>query len=137
VLGMQSEQELAALCYEVGADAYVCVNTATTRTLIWTIALAIERHRLIRENRRLLQAERQRWQQEHAEAQRLLEQQHSLVRGLEALRRTAEGEPDAPDARLPEACGAAADAALPPLPPQLVSHYREMLRAYVIMGSGN
>ena len=33
VLGTQSEQEMAALCYEVGADAYVCVHTATTRNL--------------------------------------------------------------------------------------------------------
>src|SRR5437868_893791 len=32
VLGAQSEQEFSAPCYEVGADAYVCVNTVTTRT---------------------------------------------------------------------------------------------------------
>ena len=53
VLGMQSEQEMAALCYEVGADAYVCVHTATTRNLIWLAARAIQRHQLVRENHRL------------------------------------------------------------------------------------
>src|SRR6478672_4414921 len=40
VLGQPSEQEMAALCYEAGADAYVCVNTATTRTLLWIVARA-------------------------------------------------------------------------------------------------
>ena len=75
VLGIQSEQEMAALCYEVGADAYVCVNTSTTRNLIWIVARAVQRHQLIRENRRLNQAERQRLQREHDEAQRLLVQQ--------------------------------------------------------------
>ena len=44
VLGTQSEQEMAALCYEVGADGYVCVHTATTRNLIWVIARAVQRH---------------------------------------------------------------------------------------------
>ena len=33
VLGVPSEQELAALCYEVGADAYICVNSTTTSTM--------------------------------------------------------------------------------------------------------
>ena len=31
ILGAQSEQELAAMAFEAGADAYVCVNTSTTR----------------------------------------------------------------------------------------------------------
>lgn len=137
VLGMESEQELAAICYEVGADAYLCVNTATTRTLIWTIARAVERRQLIRENRRLSQAERQRWQQEHAETQRLLEQQRTLVRDLEALGRDeADLDVGQPAAEMPPA-RSAADLALPHLPPQLQAHYRELLRAYVIMGSGN
>lgn len=140
VLGMQSEQELSALCYEVGADAYVCVNTATTRSLIWIVGRAMERHQLIRDNRRLAHAERHRLHLEHHEAQRLLEQQRALIRDLESLRPNAE-----------PACGAEANesatnealarhaAAEPPLslPPQLVGHYRELLRAYVIMGSGN
>ncbi len=37
VLGTESEQEMAVFCYEVGADGYVCVNTATTRNLIWVV----------------------------------------------------------------------------------------------------
>ena len=81
VLGTQSEQEMAALCYEVGADAYLCVNTTTTRNLIWVVARAVQRHHLIRENHRLNQAERRRLQREHDEADRLLGQQRSAAWG--------------------------------------------------------
>ena len=30
VLGSESEQEMLALCYEAGADSYVCISNATT-----------------------------------------------------------------------------------------------------------
>ncbi len=135
VLGEQSEQEMTALCFEVGADAYVCVNTTTTRTLIWQIARAMERHHLIAENRRLQQTQRHRLQQEHDEASRLLEQQHRLVTGLEEIRDrpSATGETSLGGVQAPSAAIAESTFALPD---RLVSHYRELLRAYVIMGSG-
>ena len=60
---------------EADADAYVCVNTTTTRTLIWQVARAMERHELIAENRRLQQTQQHRLQLEHDEATRLLQQQ--------------------------------------------------------------
>ena len=118
VMGTQSEQEMAALCYEVGADAYVCANTTTTRNLIWIVARAVQRHQLIRENRRLNLAERQRLQREHDEAERLLRQQRSLIADVTAAVETSDRPP-------------------PGLPTELVDHYRELLRTYVIMGSGN
>ena len=133
VLGNQSEQEMGALCFEVGADADVCVNTTTTRMLIWIVARAIERHRLMRENRRLAQAEHQRLKREHQEAQHLLDQQRQLIEDLEAIS-PAPGHLRAIDAQGNDA----SPRRVPyPLPPQLVAHYREMLRAYVIMGAGN
>ena len=113
VMGTQSEQEMAALCYEVGADAYVCANTTTTRNLIWIVARAVQRHQLIRENSRLNQAERQRLQREHDEAERLLRQQRAMI---------AADSSDRPP---------------PGMPTELIDHYRELLRTYVIMGSGN
>ena len=79
VLGTQSEQEMAALCYEVGADGYVCVHTATTRNLIWVVARAVQRHQLVRENQRLTLAEQARLQREHDEADCLLRQQRALL----------------------------------------------------------
>jgi len=112
VLGTQSEQEMAAVCYEVGADAYVCVNTTTTRNLIWIVARTVQRHELLCENRRLTLAERRRTQQERDEADRLLQQQRALIGNMATLKNLH-------------------------LPAELVAHYRELLRTYVIMGSGN
>ncbi len=141
VLGHQSEQELAALCFEVGADAYVCANTTTTRTLIWIVARAIYRCQLERENRRLAQAEQQRLQREHDEAERLLVQQRALIQDLLGLRRKTDpsagpagsvpavaAESDRPGAQRPVPVG---------LPSELVQHYRDLLRTYLIMGFGN
>lgn len=121
VLGTQSEQEMAALCYEVGADGYICVHTATTRNLIWVIARAVQRHQLVRDNQRLTLAEQTRLTRDRDEADCLLCQQRALVEGQ---------EPDASDD---------ADKLLPIefLPAELTDHYRELLRTYVIMGSGN
>lgn len=121
VLGTQSEQEMAALCFEVGADGYVCVQTATTRNLIWLIARAAQRHQLVRDNQRFLAAEQARTQREHDEAACLVQQQKALLE--------------------PEKNGKTEDSGdfLPPecLPAELIRHYRELLRTYVIMGSGN
>jgi len=148
VLGLQSEQEMAALCHEVGADAYVCVNTTTTRNLIWVAARAVQRHELVRENRRLNLAEQRRLQQEHDEAERLLQQQRTLIGDLEMLRQQSRcgGQlsklQDQPDAAGPPAAGcdlSRQDSSRESLdlPAELTSHYRELLRTYVIMGSGN
>jgi DNA-binding NarL/FixJ family response regulator len=122
VLGHENEQDMLALCYEVGADGYVCVEASTTRNLIWTAARAIQHHQLIRESRRIVLADRQRLLHEHQETDRLLEQQRSLVEHLDSQR---------DDERHP--------ARQPPddLPEPLVGHYRQMLRTYVIMGSGD
>jgi len=133
VLGTQSEQEMAALCYEVGADGYLCVHTATTRNLIWVAARAIQHHQLLREVHRLRQAEQTRLGREHDEADRLLEQQWALIGQIEALRRGpfADHGKAAKDDSL---CSVPESLVLPD---QLIAHYRELLRTYVIMGSGN
>ena len=79
VLGMQSEQEMAALCYEVGADGYVCVHTTTTRNLVWVVARAVQRYQLVCENHRLTWREQNRLQRERDEAACVLEQQRALL----------------------------------------------------------
>jgi len=109
VLGTQSEQEMAVLCYEVGADGYLCIHTATTRNLIWIAARAVRRHELLHMSRQLVQAEQARLDRERDEARELIAQQRHMV-----------GQSDPV-----------------PMPKQLVDHYRELLRTYIIMGSGN
>lgn len=141
VLGTQSEQEMAAHCYELGADAYACVNTTTTRSLIWMIARAVERHELLRENGRLRQIQQRRLQQEHDEAERLLDHQKMLIEDLEQLQHRGGNKPIELE-ELDEETGLtttrlAETTALPDLPKELICHYRELLRTYVIMGSGN
>jgi DNA-binding NarL/FixJ family response regulator len=111
VLWDERQADLASLCCEAGADGQLCLQDATVRALIWTVARAVERRQLIRENRRLTQAEQQRAQHEHMEAGGLIEQQRALL-----------------DRSDPAACT---------LPDELVAHYRELLRAHVMMGSGN
>jgi len=144
VLGAAHEHDLSALCYEAGADAYLCVEATTTRALLWTLARSIEWRRLVRENRRLVQAERNRLRLEHSEAERLLDEQRALIRDLERLH----GVPLATEATEAEPAGQAAPPAYPPtvlspnagppnVSPALAANYRELLRAYVIMGSGN
>ena len=147
ILGNQSEQEMAALAFEVGADAYVCANTTTTRNLIWIVARAIQRCQLVRENHRLNLVEQQRLQREHDEADRLLRQQRALIGDLEAIRigqytgdcpagddetGMTDRHGSGPDPKQRLEAGGHLD-----LPAQLIGHYRELLRTYVIMGSGN
>ncbi len=125
VLGVPSESEMAVLCSEVGADGYVCVNSSTTRNLIWIVARAVQQHRLVTENRHFHQAQQTRLQREQDEARRLLQEQRSAVEEFRCGPLERQGR---------AAAGPAANLALPP---ELMSHYRELLRIYVIMGSGN
>jgi DNA-binding NarL/FixJ family response regulator len=112
VLGSLCEQEMAPLCYEVGADAYVPIG-ATTRNLVWVIARAVQRRQLVEENSRLTLAEQTRRQRESDDAADVLAEQRALLNNL----------------------GDASPELL--LPDELLTHYRELLRTYVIMGSGN
>ncbi len=147
VLGAAPSAQMSSLGYEVGADAYCSVAETTTRSLLWTFARAIERCQLVREHRRLVQIEQQRLAHEHQEAERLLAEQRALIAELERIRdgRDGDGEmgrggdndeepfhasPPLPLSHSPT---------LTPcdLPERLVAHYREMLRAYVVMGAGN
>lgn len=130
VLGNQSEQEMAALCYEVGADGYLCVHTTTTRNLLWVAGRAIQRHHLIGEYQRLAQAEQGRLQREQDEAREFLSQQRAMIAQIEAMR--GHGQPTEEHEASPTGYARPVG-----LPEQLFAHYRELLRTYVIMGSGN
>lgn len=163
ILGTDPSANMAALCYEIGADAYCCIAETTTRSLLWTFARAIERMQLIREHRRLVQMEQQRLAHEHQEAERLLSEQRALIAELELIRdgelhqphgltHDETGEDVNADCGLRIADLSASDpqseqsslAAIAnpqstacDLPEQLITHYRELLRAYVVMGAGN
>jgi hypothetical protein len=81
----------------------------------------VQRHQLVHDNQRLTLADQARLQRDHEEAACLLGQQRKLV---------AEQAPH----------GHGQTSELLPmhfLPAELTEHYRELLRTYVIMGSGN
>lgn len=139
LLGSMPPQDIDALCYEVGADDYCCVAETTVRGLLWKFARAIERGQLVRENRRHVQAERQRLQQEHREAERLLDQQRAVIADLEVIGSGAKppSQDDAPPTNSLAHSASLASMSPLDLPTALVSHYRELLRTYVIMGAGN
>jgi hypothetical protein len=153
VLGIGPSAEMTAVAHEVGADAYCCVAETTTRSLLWTFARAIERCQLIREHRRLVQMEQQRLTHEHQEAERLLAEQRALIAELEHIR---DGSGQPVESVAYSSAGAQGSgfkvqfcesSSLNPelrtlnpsaeLPERLVAHYRELLRAYVVMGAGN
>jgi hypothetical protein len=144
ILGHELPQDFDALAYEAGADEYCSIPDTTVRGLLWKLARAIQRFNLARENRRLIQAERQRLQHEHQEAERLLEQQRGLIEDLQQLSsdslplvgRAGEGVESPTIYALPSSFNSAESQPLN-LPPALIDHYRELLRAYVIMGAGN
>lgn len=112
VVGSLPEQDMAPLCYEVGADAYLPLNT-TTRNLLLVIGRAVQRRQLADENNRLTLAEQTRRQRELEEAADALVEQQALLKNL----------------------GDASPELL--LPDELLIHYHELLQTYVIMGSGN
>jgi DNA-binding NarL/FixJ family response regulator len=120
VLGTPPEAEMAVLCYEAGADGYVCIAANSTRNLIWDVALAVQKRHLMQENRRFHRAEQVRLQREQDEARRLLAEQQSAVEEQGAGRREKE------NSQLPI-----------PNSELVTAHYRELLRTYVMMGSGN
>jgi len=129
VLGSEPDADMVPLCLEANAEAYVCVPSATTRALLWTIARAVERRRLLAENRRWRADDARRQERERDEAQRLLTQQLAIVAGGSTADRDAIGLRDPDASRCSGADGDPCDAAV-------FEQYREFLRSYVIMGSG-
>lgn len=145
VLGRQSEQELAVPCYEAGADGYVCVSTATSQVLMWAALRAVQRCHLTRQNRRFQQSESQRLQREREEALRVLLHQKRLISEPSAepstrrrgTLRIAPQQSSQSDDRCCENLSQFELPEPPDLPAKLIAHYRELLRAYIIMGSGH
>ena len=129
MLGAAGESEMAVLCYEVGADGYVCVDSSTTRNLIWVVARAVQQHHLVHENRRFHQAEQTRLHANRTKPGGSCKNSGRRSRSSVPGRCGQHGTAAASSRRLESRTLA--------LPPELMAHYRELLRIYVIMGSGN
>ena len=127
VLGELPAREMNVLCFEAGADGYVCLAQATVRELLWHVARGLERRQLLAENLRLLNQQQHRLRIEHDEANHLLAQQRGLIWGLQQIRQV-EGNEEMPRPRQASVTQDHADWA---------RRYQDLLRAYIVMGSGS
>lgn len=114
-----------------------------SQALVPVIKRAVNRIELARENHRMAARHQRRLVRERDEAEHLLDQQRQIVRELEGL---AGGQSEQPDAAAdtPSSSESAAAHDGPAsstsrfrLPQELNDYYHELLRTYVIMGSGN
>lgn len=118
VLALMHSHESAAAesLFQAGAAGLVEWDRVPPSRFLWHVARALEVHTLRGAQKRQATLERQRLDKEKREADRLLEQQRELIDDFFAV------------------AGAAPRIALPA---ELVAIYRDLLRTYVIMGSGN
>lgn len=136
--------------YEVRAELLVAASGWGSLALVPMLKRAIERVHLVRENHRLAMADHRRLIRERDEADHLLNQQRQIVHELEQLAQTdADGSAVPPCIGLNAMDRVSADSVrgdtrqpptaspTPPLPRELDDYYQELLRTYVIMGSGN
>jgi len=115
-----------------GVDLLITQNGWESRALVATIRRAMERVQLVRENHRFATADRRRLLRERDEADYLLDQQRQIVQELEQL-----AQLDLTAFHNTDAVPTLVRSPLPEIPPELDNYYQELLRTYVIMGSGN
>ena len=114
------------------ADVLVTRRGWDSPALVPAVARAMERAHLLRENQRFTAADRRRLVRERDEAENLLLQQRQILEALE--------KQSAIDSIADAASGMAHQETRAPagsLPADVETYYQELLRTYVIMGSGN
>lgn len=116
VMGEEGNADMTAHCLENAADAYYCRRETDVRTLLWGLARAAERQRLLRDAHTYQQALETKAKQHHQEALHQLRSQRSVLVDHFAL------------------SGDEVDGACPP--PWLVNHFTDLLRIYVVSGTG-
>jgi len=123
-------------------DVLITSSRWESAALIPMIRRLVERGEMTRESRRLALADQRRLMRERDEAEHLLGQQRQILEALEALT----GAPPAERIAAPPTADAHRDVAADAdessqagrrLPAEVDEYYHELLRTYVIMGSGN
>lgn len=108
-----------------------------SRALVVAIKRELARVELIRENHRLNVAQHRRTARERDEAEHLLDQQRRIIQDLGDLLTLPTSDTDRADSTESQTESSAASAGPLALPPEINEFYTELLRTYVIMGSGN
>jgi DNA-binding NarL/FixJ family response regulator len=131
IVAVATDDETWAEALKLNVDLLVSVKGWESSALIPAIQRAVERGRLLHEIDRLSAADRRRLARERDEAEYLLDQQRQILAALEHLAGAAHAVEPGQTAGEPGGAGRVR------LPEEFDDYYQELLRTYVIMGSGN
>jgi DNA-binding NarL/FixJ family response regulator len=135
IVTMATDDETWTEALRLNVDLLVSAKGWESSALVQAIQRSVERGRMFHEIDRLASADRRRLVRERDEAEYLLNQQRQFLSALEHFARPGQGRSSE--------CGTPGDhtgGAVPEhfaLPPEFDEYYQELLRTYVIMGSGN
>jgi len=135
IVTVATDDETWTEALRLNVDLLVSSKGWESSALVQAIQRSVERGRMFHEIDRLASADRRRLVRERDEAEYLLNQQRQFLSALEHFagsgeaRAAVDGTPGEPISRGPhDHVG---------LPPEFDEYYQELLRTYVIMGSGN
>ncbi|MDO4550414.1 MAG: hypothetical protein Q4C96_04085 [Planctomycetia bacterium] len=116
VLGTVPASEMFIPCSEAGAGDYLCVTVTTVQDLIWRMARVVQYHLWRQENMRWKQENSLRVCCEREEVEKSISQQRQILQQISAEDGTLTGQA---------------------LPQNFVTHYQQLLKTYILMGTGN
>jgi hypothetical protein len=131
IVAVTTDDETWAEALKLNVDLLVSVKGWESSALIPAIQRAVERGRMLHEIDRLSAADRRRLARERDEADYLLSQQRQILAAVEHLA----GAARAADAGETQAASGGGERVR--LTAEFDDYYQELLRTYVIMGSGN
>jgi len=127
IVTVATDDETWSEALRLNVDVLVSAKGWESSALVPAIQRAVERGRMLHEIDRLTAADRRRLFRERDEAEYLLNQQRKILTALASLTDAADAGDDA----------TAHAAERLKLPAEFEDYYQELLRTYVIMGSGN
>lgn len=133
VVTIAADDETWTEALRLNVDLLVSAKGWESSALVPAIQRTVERGRMLHEIDRLTAADRRRLIRERDEAEYLLAQQRQILTALEQFAGAPGGGHLQPGDRVPRS--GAADRVQ--LPREFDDYYQELLRTYVIMGSGN
>jgi hypothetical protein len=132
IVAVTTDDETWAEALRLNVALLVSAKGWESSALVPAIQRAVERGRMLHEIDRLSAADRRRLIRERDEAEYLLSQQRQILAALEHLAGSAPIDGD-----ITAAAENRGNFERLKLPPEFDDYYQELLRTYVIMGSGN
>lgn len=139
VVTRAADDDAWAEALTLNVDVLVSAKGWESTALVPAIQRAVERGEMLREIDRLSAADRRRLVRERDEADYLLQQQHDILKAMagDASRRPGMGPLEVEAGGTPPDGREGSTSAAAFLPPEIDGYYQELIRTYVIMGSGS